>query len=187
VEIENLNPSLVTTSLPLATIIPYSGNTNDPSRRALAKAGWLVCDGSAISRTAYKELYTVIGDIHGRGDALSTFNLPDYRGRFLRGVDSGAGRDLDSGLRTACASGGLTGDAVGSVQADSFGSHSHSTVQMIGDGNVDGVDSCTVNSGDHHNEGRQTSAVGGSETRPINAYVFWLILAGVPTAANAQS
>lgn len=185
-DIESLNPALISTSLPLATIIPYAGSVHEASRRSLAKAGWLVCDGSTVSRTAYKDLYSVIGDIHGRGDALTTFNLPDYRGRFLRGVDHGAGRDLDAGSRTACASGGLTGDAVGSVQEDSFRSHSHSTVQMIGDGNVDGVDSTTTHSGDHHNEGRQTSAVGGNETRPINANVFWLILAGVSAIGSSQ-
>jgi microcystin-dependent protein len=184
-DIESLNPALVSASLPLATIIPYAGNINEPSRIALARAGWLVCDGGAISRAAYRELYSVIGDIHGRGDAVTTFNLPDYRGRFLRGVDSGAGRDRDAGLRTACASGGLIGDAVGSVQADSFGSHSHATVQMIGDNNVDGVDSFTTHSGEHHNEERQTSAIGGSETRPINTYVFWLMLAGISAVGNA--
>lgn len=178
--VDTLSPSLIAATLPLATVVPYAGKTDETSRRALARAGWLICDGSAVSRTAYRALYSVIGDIHGRGDAVTTFNLPDYRGRFLRGVDSGSGRDPDAGTRAAAASGGLSGDAVGSVQADSFRSHSHTTVQMIGDNNVDGVDSTTTRSGDHHNEARQTSAVGGNETRPVNAYVFWLVLAGVP-------
>ncbi|MGJ3702666.1 hypothetical protein [Variovorax sp. AFSI2.2] len=49
---------------------------------------------------------------------------------------------------------------------------------MIGDNNVDGVDSTTRRSGDHHNEPRQSNFEGGNETRPINAYVHWLILVG---------
>lgn len=40
-------------------------------------AGWLVCDGSAISRTTYKSLFDVIGETYGTGDGTTTFNLPN--------------------------------------------------------------------------------------------------------------
>ena len=49
---------------------------------------------------------------------------------------------------------------------------------MIGDNNIDGVDSTTTHSGEHHNEERRTGVWGGGETRPVNANVNWLILAG---------
>jgi microcystin-dependent protein len=177
-ELDSLLAEPIDAPLPLGMVIAYAGPLDESSRRILANSGWLVCEGQRISRTSYPSLYRVIGDIHGRGDAVSTFNLPDYRGRFLRGVDNGVGRDPDAGGRQPAAAGGLVGDAVGSVQADEFRRHDHRTIQMIGDNAVDGVDSATTHSGEHHNEARQTSADGGNETRPKNANVFWLILAG---------
>ena len=56
---------------------------------------WLICDGSAISRTTYSDLFLVVGTTWGVGDGSSTFNLPDLRGEFLRGTDNG--RLIDSG------------------------------------------------------------------------------------------
>jgi microcystin-dependent protein len=44
-------------------------------------AGWLICDGSAVSRTTYSALFTAIGTYWGAGDSINTFNLPDFRGR----------------------------------------------------------------------------------------------------------
>lgn len=57
--------------------------------------GWLVCDGSAISRTKYGELFNVLGSTFGGGDGSTTFNLPDLRGEFIRGYS--AGSSIDSG------------------------------------------------------------------------------------------
>jgi microcystin-dependent protein len=53
-----------------------------------APSGFLSCDGSAVSRTTYADLYTAIGDTWGSGDGSTTFNLPDLRGGFLRGAGS---------------------------------------------------------------------------------------------------
>lgn len=58
-----------------------------------APAGWLTADGSAISRTTYSALFSAIGTIYGSGDGTTTFNLPDLRGEFVRGVDLGRGAD----------------------------------------------------------------------------------------------
>lgn len=55
--------------------------------------GWIVCDGSALSRTTYAALYAAIGTTWGAGDGSTTFNIPDFRGAFLRGWDSGRGLD----------------------------------------------------------------------------------------------
>jgi len=54
-------------------------------------AGWLLCDGSAISRTTYPNLFAAIGVTWGIGDASTTFNLPDLRGRTLIGAGHGSG------------------------------------------------------------------------------------------------
>jgi microcystin-dependent protein len=53
---------------------------------ASAPSGYLLCDGSAVSRTTYSALFAVIGTTFGAGDTTTTFNLPDYRGRVAMGV-----------------------------------------------------------------------------------------------------
>lgn len=59
-------------------ILPYYGETAPP--------GTLACDGSEISRAAYDELFQVLGTKAGAGDGSTTFNLPDFRGDFIRGL-----------------------------------------------------------------------------------------------------
>lgn len=54
--------------------------------------GWLLADGSAISRAAFPDLFIAIGIAYGSGDGTTTFNLPDTKGRFLVNADLGAGR-----------------------------------------------------------------------------------------------
>ena len=56
-------------TLPIGTQVAYGGIT-PPS-------GWLICDGSAISRTTYADLFAVIGTSYGAGDGSTTFNLPN--------------------------------------------------------------------------------------------------------------
>jgi microcystin-dependent protein len=104
--------------LPPGTIIAFggpAGATPDGGAPVLP-TGWLLCDGSAVSRTTYATLFSAIGINFGGGDGIATFNLPDLRGRFLRGVDRGAGRDPDAASRAASATGGPSGDVVGSVE-----------------------------------------------------------------------
>ena len=55
--------------------------------------GWIKADGSAISRTTYSDLFSVIGTTHGPGDGSTTFNVPDLRGEFIRCFDDGKGVD----------------------------------------------------------------------------------------------
>ena len=50
----------------------------------LIPSNTLLCDGSELSRETYSELFNVIGTIYGEGDGSTTFNIPDYRGAFLR-------------------------------------------------------------------------------------------------------
>lgn len=63
---------------PVGVVFPYAGLT--------APDGFFICDGSAISRTTYSQLFTAIGVSYGVGDGSTTFNIPDYRGHFLRGA-----------------------------------------------------------------------------------------------------
>lgn len=61
-------------------IAPYAGST--------APDGWLICDGSAISRTTYAALFSVIGTTYGVGDGNSTFNIPDFQAKVPIGCES---------------------------------------------------------------------------------------------------
>lgn len=65
---------------------------------ANAPDGWLAANGAAVSRTAYANLFVVIGTTFGAGDGSTTFNLPDLRGEFLRGWDAGRGLDANRAL-----------------------------------------------------------------------------------------
>jgi microcystin-dependent protein len=53
-----------------------------------APSGWMLCNGSAISRTTYADLFAAIGTTYGVGDSSTTFNIPDLRGRVAVGSDS---------------------------------------------------------------------------------------------------
>jgi hypothetical protein len=77
-------------------------------------------------------------------------------------VGSGQGSNLSS--RSFAEVGGTE---THTLSVDEIPAHSHSTVQMIGTNSVDGVDSTTTNSGEHHNEGRQTGATGGGQPHNI--------------------
>ena len=56
---------------------------------ASAPTGFLLCDGSAVSRTTYAGLFSLIGTTYGAGDGSTTFNVPDLRGRFAIGAGTG--------------------------------------------------------------------------------------------------
>ena len=75
---DNLN--YVKESLPAGIIIGYGG--------AAAPSQWLLCDGTAVSRSTYSALFAAIGVSYGVGNGSSTFNLPDYRGRVMVGLSS---------------------------------------------------------------------------------------------------
>ena len=55
---------------------------------------WLLCDGQAVSRSTYSDLFTLIGENFGAGDGSTTFNVPDYRGKFLRGLGGDSAADI---------------------------------------------------------------------------------------------
>lgn len=55
---------------------------------------WFLCNGQEISRVTYSELFDIIGTRFGGGDGTTTFNLPDYRGKFLRGLGGDSASDI---------------------------------------------------------------------------------------------
>lgn len=84
---------LYSKSVPVGSIIMFAHN--------VAMPGYLLCDGATYSRTTYSALFGVIGTIYGSGDGSTTFNIPNFRGRYPRGYNSWTspvGTTIESGL-----------------------------------------------------------------------------------------
>lgn len=103
--------------LPVGFVGDYAGST--------APSFWLFCYGQAISRTTYAKLYAVIADTYGAGNGVTTFNLPDLRGRVIAGKDDMGG---SSANRLTNQTGGLDGDVLGTTGGSE--THTLTTTQM---------------------------------------------------------
>lgn len=140
------------------SVIAFAGTTS-PN-------GYLMCDGSLVSRANYATLFSVIGTTYGVGDGSTTFNIPDLRGEFIRGLDGGRGVDAS---RT-----------IGSSQADSLKSHTHTWSFYDNDGGSvtgDGQEwdtEATTNT-PNHLATFTTGATGSTETRPRNIAMNYII------------
>lgn len=162
---ERINQTLASGTSISGAVIGFAGVT--------PPQGWLLCDGTEYNSQDYPELFAAIGVAHGGSGG--TFRVPDYRGRFLRGVDDGAGVDPNASSRTAMNTGGNTGDLVGSIQADAYAAHTHQqtgsqeTQPVAGPQSVVGTQNGAVGSF------YSTQSSGGSETRPKNAYIYFII------------
>jgi microcystin-dependent protein len=165
--------------------VPYALTAPDPTPAGVISAfggvaapdGYLLCNGQAVSRTGvYAKLFAAIGVAYGAGDGSTTFNLPDFRGMFLRGLDGAAGNDPNSATRTASATGGNTGNNVGSKQTDELKSHSHTLTFASAFASINasspGTTGFAVSGSSSTNTIQNT---GGSETRPKNVYVNYII------------
>lgn len=131
--------------------------------RTSAPTGWLKANGAAVSRTAYADLFAAIGTRFGAGDGVNTFNLPEMRGEFIRGLDDGRGVD--------------TGRTLGTAQADMLASHSHHLANYKPvNANIvkpieGGAELSTVGLG----TAVSTNSTGGTETRPRNVALLYCI------------
>jgi len=159
---------------PAGIIAPFAGTS--------APSGWLACDGSAVSQTTYATLYAAIGATWNTGgEGAGNFRLPDLRGMFLRGT----------GTNATGSSSGAVGPSVGTYAADTYLNHSHAVTdpghshtysiwsyKRLGDGS----------GGDYWNGGTSTSTssqttgltvntstTGGTETKPKNYGVLYII------------
>jgi microcystin-dependent protein len=157
---------------PPGLIAPFGG-TVSPS-------GWLFCDGAAVSRSTYAALFSAIGVTWGSGDGFNTFNLPDLRNMFLRGSGT---------------------SAVGVYEDEDFKSHTH-TATITDPGHkhqtalLSGIPSLAYGAGTTINgiaggsittapssftETKTTgvtvsnASTGGTETRPVNKRVLYII------------
>jgi microcystin-dependent protein len=169
---QKMNENFAALAIPAGTIFAYGGEVSDTKP---PPNGWLACNGKEYNRGDYPDLFAAIGTAWG-ASSDATFNVPDLRGRFLRGNDSGSGRDPDRGGRGASNGGGNTGDAIGTVQGDDFRSHTHDyhTTSLVFD--TSQPNHYNYTGGFSFNLHDVTSYPrGGNETRPQNAAVNYLI------------
>ena len=99
--------------MPIGSIVAFAGMAHS------VPAGWLLCDGSARSRGDLENLFKTIGTLWGDGtndqDPATDFNLPDFRGMFMRGADAGSGHDANAHERQPQSS-QMDSNGVGSTQ-----------------------------------------------------------------------
>jgi microcystin-dependent protein len=99
-------------AVPLGSVTMWAGDSGD------VPTGWALCDGSAISRSTYSDLYTLLGNTFGAGNGSTTFNLPDMRDRFVVGAGSSYSRNAKGGASSNNLS-----------HTHSISSHTHSIAQ----------------------------------------------------------
>lgn len=165
--------SIINISSPTGAVTAFAANA--------APNGWLECDGSAVSRSTYSSLFSVIGTSFGLGDGTNTFNLPDLRGEFIRGWDNGRGVDSGRSFGSAqldqmqritgefSAHGVAKGGRLGSDGAFSNGG-SGGRNGASGDG---GNRAISFNSANSPNA--RVSSTTDGETRPRNVALMYII------------
>ena len=177
-------------STPIGTIVAFAGELDTGW---LKQQGWLYCNGAILDKAEYRDLYAAVGTNYG--GARTTFNLPDLRGRFLRGCDLHSGNDPYVETRGPSADGGVSSDSPGSLQgfysarpvksfiAAEAGGHCHTVPHAPVDNNAYAIagahygiwtdDNATTSTAGNHDHTLDRG--GDAETRPINANVFFII------------
>ena len=124
---------------PIGSLVDYAG-AGDPTP-ASGTIKWLLADGRAVSRTTYAALYAVTSTLYGVGDGVTTFNLPDFRGRVSAGLDNmgtaqgAASRMADNNTRGAV--GGISASTAVAAHthtgtASTVAGHDHGALTGLG-------------------------------------------------------
>jgi len=168
---------------------------------ASVPSGYLECNGAAVSRTTFATLFAVIGEQYGAGNGSSTFNLPDLRGEFIRGFDNGRGVDSGRSIATSQTADNqshnhsinISGTAntkslTGGIRKISEGFNANGSASGVFTKTQDGTNSITGSSStspvggvdfdgshDHTFSASGTSGNNGSETRPRNIAMMYVI------------
>ena len=148
-----------------------------PSLQSANHGDWLLCDGQAVSRNDYAALFDIIGTRFGGGDGVNTFNVPDYRGKFLRGLGGNSEADIYTtqaeGLPNITGTWKSYGVSVGGGTIEATGALTEI------ENNLPGSDGYGTNKGGIGLDASQSNAIYGASNHvtPVNQAVNWFIKA----------
>lgn len=144
----NLNNNLP----PIGSILAYAGTTAPNSK-------WLLCNGQAVSRTTYSDLFNIISTTFGAGNGSTTFNVPDLRGRTIIGLDNLGGSSANRVTNAQADSlGGVEGSEEHTLTEAEMPAHTHGSRVFAG-GNANSLSaSATI---DNSGTQRNTDSKGG--------------------------
>lgn len=163
------NPPPAGDTFPAGAIVAYGGST--------APDGWLLCDGSLVSRTTYADLFAVLGTAHGAGDGSTTFGLPDLRDRFVRGKGASSAIGNTGGAATHLHAVGLSIGTSGTNARETGDTLTQDASPVSGHLTVDHYHSSSV-SGDTGS---------ASSLPPFLVEVFIIKASGTPSAATPHN
>jgi len=148
-------------------VVMYAGST--------IPSGWLSCNGAAVSRSTYANLFSAIGTTYGSGDGSTTFNLPNTQGIFVRGAGS---QTLNLTTYTG---------TLGAYQNDEFASHTHTAqtytmtstaaIAFVNSSNINALFNAVTGGGGYtsnNNNGISSTGI-GTETKPANVCMNYII------------
>ena len=150
-------------SLPAGTMVQWAG--------AIAPTNWLLCDGTAVSRTTYATLFAAIGTAYGVGDGSTTFNLPDLRGRIPVGKNGGSFGTL----------GGTGGAETVTLTANNLPAHTH---PVSDPGHYHGLNGTLVSSFVGYG---QNSPINGNATNPSGNNTTTSATTGITVGNNSTT
>lgn len=176
---------------PVGSVVAFAGQLGDPVPPGPASAaavgttspieatGWMACDGRSLDGTAYPELFAVLGYLYGGSGG--SFNIPNYAGYFLRGLNGADGVDPDTASRKAQPGGSQAG--VGSTQGFALQTHEHNyTTAAVATASPSGEVTAATTAGKlltvddpATTSGAAAVQVSQYETRPVNIYVNYII------------
>jgi microcystin-dependent protein len=158
-------------------------NTKPQLIDRLRQQGWVACEGQSVAQVdgpnGLPHLYEAIGNAWGSDDP-NAFNIPDFRGQFLRGWSHGDGNPtVEADARHPLRKGGAAGNKVGSAQDHQFAAHNHgirggTPVAML----TPSDDMCATHPSSPQERGSAPMMQGGPETRPRNVYIMYCIFTG---------
>ncbi|MHA6572758.1 phage tail-collar fiber domain-containing protein [Pseudomonas yamanorum] len=167
----NLTPSTI---VPAGAIVAFA--------MSVPPTGYLKANGAAVSRVAFAALFAQISTYYGMGDGATTFNLPDLRGVFVRGLDEGRG--LDPGRVFGTFQGSQNAAHSHSASSDVQGAHSHGMYPIAlniasgqggGHYSVGASPTAVGPTAGAHNHTITVDASGGNESRPVSVAMIYCI------------
>src|SRR5688572_19197626 len=125
--------------IPYGTVVAYAAEIDPQTYKSenswfghmRNNTGWLLCDGAQVMESVFPNLFKVIRYTYGGTKGSGKFNLPDYRGYFLRALATNGSIDTGFDSRTDCST-GLANNGIGSIEQCMVQKHEHTYTDYPG-------------------------------------------------------